>query len=427
MTKHVTLLRGALAVRADATDAKALIAGINTAFEEFKGANDEKLKGIDAKFDDVVSSEKVERIEADLGMLVSNYEALQAKLSAAELGGSGEIESAEDMQYRSDFNSWFREGEKEADVKSALKSGKISAASSVGVNEDGGFAAPVEWDRSVTDKLLEVGQMRRHASSQPVTGQGFKKLYNMHGATSGWVGETAARPATDTPTLSEYEFSFGEIYANPSATQRSLEDPLLDIEAWLSSEVQLEFAVQEGTAFISGDGVNKPKGFLEYTAAKETALAASARHPLGPIVSKTSGVANGVNPDSFINLAYELPDERSQGAAYYASRSTHAVIRTMKDADGRYIWHAPYQEGQPALVNGRPIYELDGMQDSDTDGNIACAFGNMAMTYRIFDRRGVMILRDPYTNKPYVSFYTTKRVGGGLWNPEYMRYMTIGA
>lgn len=427
MTKHVKLLRGAIAVRADATDAKALIAGINTAFEEFKGANDEKLRGIDAKFADVVSADKVNKIESDIGDLITSYETLQAKLAASELGGGGESESAEDKAYRSDFSAWFREGENEAAVKAANRAGKISAATSVGSNPDGGFAAPIEWDRTVTDKLVEVGQMRRHASAQAVTGQGFKKLYNMRGATSGWVGETATRPETDTPTLDDYDFAFGEIYANPAATQRSLEDPELDIEAWLASEVQLEFAVQEGNAFISGDGVNKPKGFLNYTAADEAGLAASARHPLGSIAAVTSGVAGNVNPDSFIKLAYELPDERSQGAAYYASRSTHAVIRTMKDADGRYIWHAPYQEGQPALVNGRPIYELDGMQDVDTDGNIACAFGNMAMTYRIFDRRGVTILRDPYTNKPYVSFYTTKRVGGGLWNPEYMRYMTIGA
>lgn len=426
MTKHM-LIRGPVAVRADATDSKALISQINTAFEAFKGSNDERLSGIDAKFDDVVTRDTVDKIEADIGELVGSYEAMQAKIAAAELGGGGEVESPEDKQYRSDFNSWFREGENEAEVKAAMKAGKISAASSVGVNEDGGFAAPVEWDRTVTDKLVEVGQMRRHASSQAVTGQGFKKLYNLRGATSGWVGETAARTETDTSTLAEYEFAFGEIYANPAATQRSLEDPLLNIEAWLAGEVQLEFAVQEANAFMSGDGVNKPKGFLEYTAAKEAALAANLRHPLGAIAAKTSGVANGINQDSFLNLAYDLPEERSMGAAYYASRTTHAAIRTMKDADGRYIWHAPYQEGQPALVNGRPIYELDGMQDADTDGNIACAYGNMAMTYKIFDRRGVMILRDPYTNKPYVSFYTTKRVGGGLWNPEYMRYMTIGA
>lgn len=426
MTKH-TLIRGAVAFRADATDPKALIGQINTAFEAFKNANDEKLAGIDAKFADVVSADKVTKIEADLSALVGSYEAMQAKIAATELGGGGDAESAEDKQYRADFNSWFREGESEADVKAANRAGKISAATSVGSNEDGGFAAPVEWDRSITDKLVEVGQMRRHASSQAVPGQGFKKLYNLRGATSGWVGEVGARLETDTSKLAEYEFSFGEIYANPAATQRSLEDPLMNIEAWLASEVQLEFAVQEGNAFISGDGVNKPKGFLNYTAADEAALAPNLRHPLGAIASKTSGVAAGVDPDSFIKLAYELPDERSQGAAYYANRATHAIIRTMKDADGRYIWHAPYQEGQPALVNGRPIHELDGMQDADTDGNIACAFGNMAMTYKIFDRRGVMILRDPYTNKPYVSFYTTKRVGGGLWNPEYMRYMTIGA
>lgn len=428
MTDQTPIVRGAVAMRADATDAKSLVEGINKAFEAFKEANEEKINGVDAKFDDVVTRDKFAKVESDLSELVSSYEAMQAKLAASELGANAEGGmSAEDREYKSAFENWYRTGEGEAGVKSANRAGKIYSATSVGSDPDGGFAAPVEWDRTITDKLVEIGQMRRYASSQVVTGQGFKKLYNLRGATSGWVGETSARTETNNSQLEEYSFSFGEMYANPAMTQRSLEDPLIDLAAWHASEVNTQFAVQEGIAFISGDGVDKPKGFLNYDATAEAALLPAQQHPLGPILEANSGVANGIDADTFIRLAYDLPEERSMGAAYYANRTTHSVIRTLKDADGRYIWHAPYQEGQPALVNGRPIYELDGMQDVDTDGNIAAAFGNMAMTYRIFDRMGVSVLRDPYTNKPYVHFYTTKRVGGGLWNPEYMRYLRIGA
>lgn len=425
----VGVMRGAVAFKAEKKPQE-LVAEINSAFEALKETNETRLGGIEAKFEDVVTKDKLEKIEADLGELVSSYEASQETIAALQLGSNQSDEgiSAEDRDYAAKFDNWYRSGDGEGDVKAANRAGKIHSATSVGSNPDGGFAAPVEWDRTITDKLVEVGQMRRHASSQTVTGQGFKRLYNLRGATSGWVGEIAPpRDETETSRLAEYEFSFGEIYANPAMTQRSLEDPLIDLAAWHAGEVQTEFSVQEGVAFMSGDGVNKPKGILNYTAEVESALPESQRHPLGAIKEATSGVAGGVNQDTFIKLAYELPEERSMGAAYYANRATHAVVRTMKDADGRYIWHAPYQEGQPALVNGRPIYELDGVQDADTDGNIACLFGNMSMTYRIFDRLGVSILRDPYTNKPYVHFYTTKRVGGGLWNPEYMRYMKIGA
>lgn len=422
------VMRGAISFRAEKTP-KELVAGINTAFEALKSTSEERLSGIEAKFDDVVTNDKLEKINSDISELVRSYETAQETIAALQLGASADEGgvSPEDKAYAAQFDNWYRSGEGEADVKAANRAGKIHSATSVGSNPDGGFAAPVEWDRTITDKLVEIGQMRRHASSQTVTGQGFKKLYNLRGATSGWVGETSSRDETNTSQLAEYEFSFGEIYANPAMTQRSLEDPLIDLAAWHAAEVQTEFAVQEANAFIAGDGVNKPKGFLNYDAVSEAALNAAQRHPLGPILEATSGVAGGIDQDSLVKLSYELPEERSMGAAYFANRATHAAIRTIKDGDGRYIWHAPYQEGQPALVNGRPIYELDGLQDVDTDGNIALAYGNMAMTYRIFDRLGVSILRDPYTNKPYVHFYTTKRVGGGLWNPEYMRYMKIGA
>lgn len=430
MTKHdVSLVRGPLAFKAEAPmDPKALVEDMKKAFEAFKETHDERLTQVDKKFEDVVTTEKFAKIETDLGDLVSSYEALQAKLAAAEMGGSGDDGmSEEDRAYAASFDAWYRTGDNETDVKAANRAGKIHAATSIGSDPDGGYTAPVEWDRTITDKLVEIGQMRRHASVQTVTGQGFSKLYNLRGADAGWVGETDARAETNTSQLATYAFAFGEIYANPAMTQRSLEDPLIDLAAWHASEVQTVFAQMEGVAFISGDGVNKPKGLLNFTEAAEAALPANQRHPLGGIVSVNSGVANGIDQDSLINLAYALPEERSMGAAYFANRTTHSVLRTIKDADGRYIWHPPYQEGQPALVNGRPLYELDGMADADADGNIAVAFGNMAETYRIFDRIGVAILRDPYTNKPYVMFYTTKRVGGGLWNPEYMRFMEIGA
>lgn len=407
-------------------DPKALVDQINEGFTAFKAANEERLKGIDKRFDDVVTNEKLERVEASISDLTEAHDRLTETLAAKELGG--ENVSKEEKAYNDAFAKFFLTGDGEAEIRAAHKPGSnIRAAASVGVDTDGGYAAPIEWDRTVTDKLKEIGQMRRYASSQTVTGQGFKKLYNLRGTTSGWVGETAARPETNTSTMGEYAFSFGEIYANPSATQASLEDPEISIEDWLASEVELEFAYQEGLAFISGDGVNKPKGVLNYDATDEAALAANLRHPLGPVLETNTGVANGFNGDSLISIMVAHPEERSQGAEFYANRTTIGEVRKLKDGQGNYLWQPPFQAGQPASVLGVGIRELDGVEAISADGNIGMIYGNMAMAYRIFDRVGLQVLRDPYTNKPYVHFYTRKRVGGGLWNPEYIRYMRVGA
>lgn len=423
--------RGIVAIRADATgDLTALFEGLNKDWTEFKASMSEKDKELAKKFDDVVTTEKLERINASIGETNKKYQdeidKLNAKIAGLSVNGGQEEDglSEADREYHATFEDWFRTGDGESQVKAAIKAGEISAAYEVGDDSKGGYTAPVEWDRTITDQRLELSPMRRYASVQNVTGQGFKKLYNLHGTTSAWVGEKAARPQTDGSVLAEYAFHFGEIYAMPAATQRVLEDSEIDLAAWLASEVNIEFAYQEGAAFISGNGVNKPKGVLMFDAAAETALPAAQRHPLGPIMEVNTGNANLLTPEGLIDLVYDLPEDRSTGAAMYSNRKTHAVIRKMKDGQNNFLWQPPFQAGQPAGVLGQPINELAGMPDVAANA-IPIIFGNMAQGYRIFDRVGMSVLRDPYTAKPYVLFYTTKRVGGGLWNPEWLRYHRV--
>lgn len=433
MTKHfATPRRGIVAVRADANgDIKALFAELNKDWESFKASMAEKDKELAKRFDDVVTTEKLERIEASISETNAKYEAeidkLNARLAAISVNAPDDGLSDAEREYKVTFEEWFRTGEGESKVKAALKSGQIRAAGEYSVGEDdrGGYTAPIEWDRTITDQRVEISPMRRFASVQSVTGQGFKRLYNLHGTASAWVGETDARTQTAGSVLAEYAFSFGEIYAMPAATQRILEDSEISIEQWLASEVNIEFARQEGLAFINGDGVDKPKGILKYDATTEGALPPAQRHPLGPIAEVPTGDANALTADGLIDLVYDLPEDRSQGAAMFANRKTHATIRKMKDGQDNYLWQPPFQAGQPAMVLGYPIHELSGLPDIAA-GAIPVLFGNMAETYRIFDRVGMSVLRDPYTNKPYVLFYTRKRVGGGLWNPEWMRYHRVG-
>ncbi|WP_372570369.1 phage major capsid protein [Ruegeria jejuensis] len=420
--------RGLVKARAEtAMTPVAAVEAVNKAFDAFKAELDTKLKEeIKAGVADVITTDKIGKIEASISDAMDVIETQNEKLAALQIGQPGpDGPSKEEQAYAGHYETYMRTGD-ETQVKAAIKAGDIRAAASVGTDADGGYTSPVEWDRTITDKLAEVSQMRSYASVQTVTGQGFKKLYNLHGASSGWVGETDARPETNTPTLGEYTFAFGEIYANPAAYQRILDDSEIDIAAWLGEEVRLEFAQQEGTAFLTGDGVNKPKGFLNYDAATEGGLPAAQQHPLGPIGEVNTGAAAALTVDGLIDLVYDLPDERMAGAEFFMNKSTAAVVRKFKDADNNLIWNPPVSAGEPSTLLGFSIRRLSNMPNVAASA-IPIAFGNMMETYRIFDRFGVRVLRDPYTAKPKVLFYTTKRVGGGLWNPEWMRYHRVAA
>lgn len=396
--------------RADATDPKAMLSELKAAFEEFKKANDEKLK---AKTDDVVMNEKVDRINNAVGDLQANFQKalddLNAKLAAAQLGGAviGDIEA--DPEYTKAFKAHMRKGD-------------VSAAMTKGSDPDGGYTAPIEWDRSITGKLKLISPIRENARVVTISGAGFKKLFTDRAVGSGWVGETASRPATSTPQMGQLDFTPGEIYANPAISQQLLDDSALNLEEWLQGEVDLEFARQEGIAFVSGDGVNKPFGILTYV----TGAANAAKHPWGAIAVKNSGAAAAVTADGLLDLIYDLPSAFRMNAKLYLNRQTQAGFRKLKDAGNNYLWQPSLAEGQPATLAGEKIVEVPDMPGVAA-GNIAALYGDMESTYLVVDRVGIRILRDPFTNKPYVHFYTTKRVGGGVYNPEPMRALKISA
>jgi len=402
-------------------DVNSLIDGVGRAVEEMRAKLDAGLK-------DVVDKEHVERLNASIGEHTKAIDEINAKLALKDMSPTDthDNDTPEMKVFKADFNRYIITGAGEKDImRSHYQTGGVMAAMSVGSDSDGGFTAPIEWDRTITDQLAPVVPMRQFASSQTVKGRGFKRLYNLHGASSGWVGETDARSETNTPTLAEYEYAFGEVYANPAVTQHILEDSEINITAYLSGEVALEFAQQEGLAFLSGDGVNKPKGVLKYTAADEAA--APKKHPLGHIEEVKSGNANSLTADGLIDLVYSVPTARlTNKSSLYMSRATHAILRKMKDGDGNYLWQPPFQAGQPAQVLGFAVRELDGMPDVAANA-VPIIFGDMEQGYKIFDRVGTQVLRDDYTKKPYVLFYTRKRVGGGLWNPEFLRYHRVEA
>lgn len=394
-------------VRADGGNVTQIVQQLQQAFATFKDEHNRQLADLKAGINDPLQAGKVEKINEEIANLQAAIDQSNTKMAALEMGGAGGGRQVKDKEYSDAFQAHMRRG----DVQAALNKGSA---------EDGGYTSPVEWDRTITDKLLIVSPMRALCTVQPVGGDGYKKLVNLRGTTSGWVGETDTRPETGTPKLAPQGYSWGEIYANPSATQQMLDDSEINLESWLAGEVDIEFAYQEGKAFVAGDGTKKPRGLLTY-AAGGTAL-----HPLGGIEVIASGAAGAITGDAILDLIYALPETFTGNAKFAMNRNTMLKIRKLKDSDGNYLWQPSLQAGQPSTLGGYAIADIPDMPGVAANA-LAIAFGDFKRAYKILDRVGVRVLRDPYTNKPYVSFYTTKRVGGGLENPECMKFMRIAA
>lgn len=410
--KKMMIARGLLAAFADAgntaPDVGALLAELNSSFAAFKDSKEKEIAALQKGSEEAKAA--AAKADAEMAELRASIDDLTVQMAAAQMnGGSGKLD---------------KEAQAAVDATvSFMKSGEVRADLKKSDDSNGGYLVPKEWDRTITDRLQTVSPMRRLFKVQTTSKPKFSKLYNMHGAGSGWVGEEDSRTKTDTPTFKSLDFETGEIYANPAATQQMLDDAEINLEVFLADEVKTEFAVAENKAFISGDGQKgKPTGLLTYAEGGTNAT----KHPLGAIKVVKTGNAAAVTADSVIDLVYSLPAEYSQGAGFMMNRKTLAAVRKLKDGQGNYLWQPSYQQDQPSTLCGYPVYEVADMPD--VAANALCiAFGDFSRAYLILDRKGVSILRDPYTNKPFVQFYTTKRVGGGVDNPESCVLLKVAA
>ena len=329
----------------------------------------------------------------------------------------------QDPEYSQTFASYIRTGQGAEDLRNANADGfraQVQAAMSVGTSSDGGYLAPVEWDRQVRKAQTLVSPMRRLATVITTGVGAFSTVWSDNAWGSGWVGETGARPATANPTLNTLEFASGEIYANVAITQRLLDDAALNLELWLATEISEEFNKQEGIAFLSGNGTNKPFGLLSYV----TGGAAAGRHPGGNLsVDQTAG-SGALVGDDLVTFSYQLPSPYRQGATWLMNSTTAAAIAKLKDTTGAYIWREGLMVGEPATLLGYPV-EIDEGMPAIAASALPIAFGNFKAGYLINDRLGLRTLRDPYTNKPYVNFYSTRRVGAGVLDPNAIRLLKI--
>ena len=410
------------APRADASNPAALIAQIQAGFEEFKGTIDANLG---AKADDVVVQAKLDTLNAELNKLVNAFDEQSKTLAALRLGTPGESLSPEAAEHAGVFNTWFRKGDRAVDAN--MRELEVKAQLTTQSDPDGGYIVPSTMELGIDRVLGTVSAMRSVSRVIAIGTSEYKKLVSMGGATSGWVGEEDARPETETPKLREIAINTGEIYANPFATQTLLDDALVDIAAWLADEVSIEFAEQEGAAFLLGDGVKKPRGLLTYDTVANADYGKGKSSAWGKIGFVTTGKAGGfadtAPADALMDLYYALRSGYRNGASFLVSDAVMGTIRKWKDGDGNYLW-APPTGDMPATFIGKPVQTDDNMPAVEA-GKFPVAFGNFQRAYTIVDRKGIRVLRDPYTNKPFVGFYTTKRVGGGVTNFEAVKLLKV--
>jgi len=397
---------------------KGLIEDLGRTFEAFKSENDTRLKEIEAKGGaDPLLTEKVEKISADMHEIAAmkrQLETLEAVVGREGLGGgTSELDQAK-AEYQAGFDTWFRKG-----VEGNLDQLAIQASASTLDDTAGGFTVPEEMSKTIDRIAGTVSVMRRICSSMTIGTSTYKKLVNVGGASSGWVGEKESRAETDTPTLKEIAINTKELYAMPAATQTLLDDSAIDIGAWLGGEVAIEFDEQEGDSFINGDGVNEAKGLDAYT--KIT----NASYAWGKMGYTASGTAATLaNADKLKDLKRSLRPVYRNGALWLMNDTTAGAIDKFKDGEGNYLWKPGLIENAPDTLLGKPIEYDDNIEDIGA-GNYPIYFGNFKRAYLIVDRLGIRVLRDPYSSKPYILFYTTKRVGGGIVMYEAIKTMKI--
>jgi HK97 family phage major capsid protein len=407
----------ALETKSASGDVSAAFEDFARAFEAFKDTNDERLGQIETRLStDALTEEKLTRIDQALDDAKRRLDRMSLDRSRPRL--SGDVPGdASLVEHKAAFRAYMRTGEA-AGLK-RLEEKALSAGS----GPDGGYLVPETVEREVLRRLALVSPIRAIASVRVISGGQYKRAFSTAGAASGWVGESAARPQTASPTLAELSFPAMELYAMPAATQTLLDDAVVDVDQWIAEEVETAFAEQEGAAFVNGDGVSKPKGFLAST------NVANGAWEWGKLGYLATGGATfpGSNPsDILVDLIYALKAGYRQNAAFVMNRRTQSAIRKFKDASGVYLWQPPASAGAPATLMGFPVVESEDMPDIAANA-LAVAFGDFKRGYLVVDRAGVRVLRDPYSAKPYVLFYTTKRVGGGVQDYDAIKLLKFAA
>ena len=375
---------------------------------QFKEANDSRFKELEKKGSaSALAEEKVNKANDDITRLQAEIKALEAgreemktafnRLAQGE-GSRQAEETGDSKELKSAFNKFLRKGEQKlSDVE--LK------AMSVDSDPDGGYLVRPELAAGIVTRVFETSPIRQVADQVSISTDILDIYEDPNEVSAAWVSERGTRSATNTSQLNLGKISTEELYANPQVTQKLLDDANFDVEKWLMGKIADKISRLENTAFVAGTGVGQPRGFTTYASGTTW----------GQIEQKNSGSAGAVTADGVIDTCYALKAHFVQNASWIMARATEAAVRKLKDSQNRYLWEPSLQAGRPPQLLGHPIYWGSDMP-AIASAALAIAFGDFKQGYRIVDRIGIRILRDPFTSKPNVLFYTTKRTGGAVVN-----------
>ena len=415
------------------------LAAVRKLAEDTKGAIGPEMKSqIDALTASVTA--KNEALEKTFGTRVS---AVETKLNRTGFGGAGGGEAADKVrdaarrfnttllagrgqlkagmpvtdeqidfdsigEYNRTYPTYLRRDERGVETK----------ALQVGSDPDGGYWVPDQMSARIITQIFESSPMRQLATVETISGDSLEIPNDLGEVAAGWVGEQEARPVTATPTTGVMRIVCNEMYAMPSATQKLLEDAAIDVEAWLAKKISDKFGRVEATAFILGSGVKQPRGILTYPAS------GTYNSTPGSIFQVHGGDPNNLTADGLIKLTYSIKEPYMTNARFLMQRASVGLVMLLKDTQNRYLWQPALSAGAPASLLSYPIAWAADMPVVAA-GALPVAFGDFAQGYTIVDRLGISTLRDPFTAKPFVLFYTRKRVGGDVTNFEAFNLLLI--
>lgn len=372
---------------------------------------------VETKTKDVVTEEKFNKLKTEVLDLTEKAQAtereniaIKAALQASGVGGNKDGLSDQEKKHQELAEAFIRKGEGEHEIKAM---GSYSS-------QDGGITVPKIMLGKIVKRIFETSPVRAVASVATITSDSAEFYIDGDESAANWVSEAGSRTETDTAKLNKKTIAVHEQYAEPRITQRLLDDSSFNIEAWVADKVADKFSRTENTAFVNGNGAGKPRGFLTYAAGTST-------YNIGQIQQVNLGAATALTGAGLIRLQKELKGAYDSSASWMMRRSTYGDLLQLMYTDNKFnALTAGGINGTPFLLLGKPVNLADDMP-SVAGNALAVAYGNFAEAYQIIDRQGVNLIRDPYTAKPFVKFYFTKRVGGDVMNPEAIKIGKIAS
>ena len=406
---------------ADLQEIKGLVEKINPTLTELRSEID-GLKASQPK--DVVTEEKHNRMADDITAKMADLQAKQAKLEAAMNRPGGDdakgMDAEIEAKHRDAFRNYMAYGK--ADGLKETREGIEIKAMSTDVNPDGGYLVRPELSQTIVSRIFETSPLRQVANVERTGSKSIDILIDDDEAGARWVGEGASSGQTDTPQLGQKVIAAHKIEADPRMTTEMIEDAYLDVEAWLSGKVADKFARTQNTAFVSGTGVGQPRGFLTYDA-----WAAAGTYERDKIEQINMGSAAALNADGLIEVQNALKEAYQASAVWGMKRTTFGAALQLKGNDNYFFSPVLLANGQATIqLLGKPVVFMDDMPAVAANA-LSIVYADYSMAYTIVDRVGLQVLRDPFTNKGFITYYTTQRVGGDVTSFDAIKIGKVAA